>query len=489
MEEEHIPPKIFISYSWHPDENKENVISIAERLCYDGIDVILDVWDLKEGRDKYQFMEQMVNNPDVKKVLLMCNSDYVKKANSKKGGVGTESLIISDEIYSNTKQEKFIPIILEKDDKGQPIVPTFVKTRIYIDLSDIDYFEDEYEKLLRNLLDKPIYNKPAIGKPPIYITQENSFVSRTAKKIGPLKNALIKQYHYANQLIVEYLDCYIDNLMDLKIKEIKTTQEVDDVIYGKIEESKPTKDEFVNVLNLILRYSNFDGKVLHRFYQKLLEFLVNTEQETRKFPSNTSGRSYADHFIFIVYELFVYVTAMLLKMEMYDKLGYIIHNKYVIHQTDNNKFLDLSYLSFCNSNNTIDKIRLNRLKKEQINISGTLINQRVNTIISFDELQTADLLLYYISVINAPSPQNSRLWNPYTGIYMRKNFILLEKCISKRHFNQIKRLLNVKDLDEFKKRLEFADENGIDFNMLNRRAYKVPFLFHLLNISKVGTVE
>ena len=106
------PPKVFISYSWKPTHNKLNVLQLAERLSADYVHVIIDEWDLKEGQDKYQFMEQMVNNPEVGKVLLICSKDYADKANAKKGGVGIESLIVSDEIYSKVDQTKFIPIIL-----------------------------------------------------------------------------------------------------------------------------------------------------------------------------------------------------------------------------------------------------------------------------------------------------------------------------------------------------------------------------------------
>ncbi|WP_367119531.1 SEFIR domain-containing protein [Prevotella sp.] len=36
-------PKVFISYSWHPEENKVRVQRLAERLMGDGVNVILDV--------------------------------------------------------------------------------------------------------------------------------------------------------------------------------------------------------------------------------------------------------------------------------------------------------------------------------------------------------------------------------------------------------------------------------------------------------------
>lgn len=42
---------------------------LAERLIGDGVNVILDVWDLKNGQDKYVFMEQMVEDSEIKKVL------------------------------------------------------------------------------------------------------------------------------------------------------------------------------------------------------------------------------------------------------------------------------------------------------------------------------------------------------------------------------------------------------------------------------------
>jgi hypothetical protein len=59
------PPKVFISYSWEPVDNKVKTIALAERLVTNGVDVVIDVWDLKEGQDKYKFMEKMVNSPEI----------------------------------------------------------------------------------------------------------------------------------------------------------------------------------------------------------------------------------------------------------------------------------------------------------------------------------------------------------------------------------------------------------------------------------------
>ena len=109
------PPKVFISYSWTSEEHKEYVLNLAEKLRCDGVDVILDRWDLKKRHDKYAFMERMVNDPTVDKVLVVSDRMYAEKADERTGGVGTESQIVSQEIYGNVAQEKFIPIVTELD--------------------------------------------------------------------------------------------------------------------------------------------------------------------------------------------------------------------------------------------------------------------------------------------------------------------------------------------------------------------------------------
>lgn len=158
---ENVIPKVFISYSW---TKSDLVLQVANRLMSHGVEVVLDKWDLKEGQDKYVFMEQCVNNSDITKVLIFCDKTYTEKANNRTGGVGDETVIISSEVYGKVTQEKFIPIITERDEEGKEYVPAYIKARIYIDFSNSDIFEEEYEKLVRNIYNKPLYRKPKLGK-------------------------------------------------------------------------------------------------------------------------------------------------------------------------------------------------------------------------------------------------------------------------------------------------------------------------------------
>jgi len=71
-------------------------------------------------------MEQMVHDDSIAKVLVICDRGYQAKADDRKGGVGTETQLISKEVYENTGQEKFIPIVREYDQDGKPCMPHFM---------------------------------------------------------------------------------------------------------------------------------------------------------------------------------------------------------------------------------------------------------------------------------------------------------------------------------------------------------------------------
>ncbi len=136
-------PRVFISYSWSSPGHQARIRQWAEQMVSDGVDVVLDVWDLKEGDDKYAFMEKMVTDESVTHVLVFSDSEYAAKADARKAGVGTESQIISREVYSKVKQSKFIPVVCEFDDSGEPFLPTFLKSRIWIDFSSPEASERE----------------------------------------------------------------------------------------------------------------------------------------------------------------------------------------------------------------------------------------------------------------------------------------------------------------------------------------------------------
>ena len=62
---EEIQSRVFVSYNWTSEEHQERIKGWGDRLIADGIDVVFDVYDLKEGSDKYGYMERMVTDRSV----------------------------------------------------------------------------------------------------------------------------------------------------------------------------------------------------------------------------------------------------------------------------------------------------------------------------------------------------------------------------------------------------------------------------------------
>ena len=102
-------PKCFISYSHDSEAHKEWVLNLATRLVRNGVNVILDQWDLRLGGDLPSFMEGGLTQ--VNRVICICSDVYVSKANAGSGGVGYEKMILTSELIQNINSEKIIPII------------------------------------------------------------------------------------------------------------------------------------------------------------------------------------------------------------------------------------------------------------------------------------------------------------------------------------------------------------------------------------------
>jgi hypothetical protein len=218
-EASYVAPKVFISYSW---VCSERVIELAERLVNDGVDVVLDVWELMEGQDKYIFMERCVTDETITKVLMICDRSYAEKANSRKGGVGDETMVISPEVYAKATETKYVPIIFERDEDGKEYVPTYLKSRLYFDLSSDEVYESGYEKILRNLFNKPERSKPSLGKMPEWLNEGNISLIHLRASIKQLHACEGKNIAKLKCVTKKFFDDYIDTLIILLQQEMTT---------------------------------------------------------------------------------------------------------------------------------------------------------------------------------------------------------------------------------------------------------------------------
>ena len=253
-------PKIFISYSWSSDTL---VIDLANRLVSHGVDVVLDKWDLKEGNDKYKFMERCVNDSSITKVLIICDKAYAQKANDRTGGVGDETVIISSEVYGNARQEKFIPIIAERDEEGKEYVPTYIKTRIYIDLSDPEKYEVEYEK--------PQFVKPQLGKKPEWLEEEKTNFFHVKDLIRQIRgsNTPVKR----RNCITRFQEAYIEALKSYYICGVEPEE-----AYNNFLNIKPLRDIYLDFVEAVAETEDNYAEVLAEAFEYLYNKLLLTTQ-------------------------------------------------------------------------------------------------------------------------------------------------------------------------------------------------------------------
>lgn len=451
-------PKLFISYSWSNQEHESRVIQLATELRESGVDAILDKWDLKEGHDAIAFMEKMVNDPEIKKVVMVCDKTYSEKANGRTGGVGTETQIISKEVYEKQDQSKFVAVIMEKDEQGKPCLPTYYKTRIYIDLSEPEKYSQNFEQLLRWIFDKPLYVKPEIGKTPTFI-DENAVTFNNSASHSRLIDAIRNNKSYAAGTLEDYLAKFSEDMEKLRITGHKG--EFDDAVVANIEDFLPFRNQLIQLFFTISRYSPNEEYIqkLHRFFESLIPYMFR--------PKNVS-QSYEwdyDNFKFIIHELFLYLMGILVEQERFELANYFMEQPYYV--PGNLDYGNESITDFNVFRQYMKSLeyRNNRLQLRRLSLRADLLNKRsTGTGLDFMDLMQADFILFMRSSLGADGRYWS--WWPETLVYLgpfQKQFEIFARSVSRKYFDKIKCLLAIdvpkdleqllKDFKEDKKRL------------------------------------
>lgn len=223
-------PKAFISYSHDSQDHKKWVLDFATRLRNNGVDATLDQWDLKPGDDLPHFMEHGLASAD--RVLMVCTEKYVEKANSGAGGVGYEKMIVTADLLKTIDSNKVIPLIRQS---GGHAVPTFLRSKLFIDFSRPDQFEFSFDELIRTLHNSPLFEKPVVSNNPFVPISETP-LNRTGDGVFQIMRVVIKIFEsqsydriYYTKLITEAPMSRI--MFDLYVEQAKSeglvTQESD----------------------------------------------------------------------------------------------------------------------------------------------------------------------------------------------------------------------------------------------------------------------
>jgi len=439
-------PKIFISYSWSNDKHIERVVELAQRLKNHGVEVIFDKWRLKEGQDKYAFMEQCVTDKTVIKVLIICDKIYAEKADAREGGVGDETVVISSEVYGKVNQEKFLPIIFERDENGNEYRPTYLKSRIYLDFSDNENYEQNYDKLLRNIYNKPEHSEPPLGKMPEWLNEEtisftpiratmNQIQANDGKNKTKLRY-LIQQFNdNFIATLVEFIPQYDDNIANNLLKQI-------DVV-------KPLRDLFFDYIEIIIMNEYDIDAVLGNFFEQCYNGLY-----IQKKVCNSYSESEFEFGFFMIWELFIGTTAILLHHKCYKELNAILNRTYFLkenHYSDSeqpNNFIKFRPYLRC-IEVTINQSRETR----KFTLAGDILSKREKLpVLTTRTIANADIVLYQLSdALDIKGGWGA--WFPMLYVYFGGSRYgakqdIWSKMVSKRHCESLFPLFGVHSIKE-----------------------------------------
>lgn len=470
--------KVFISYSWAV---QERVVELAERLIANGVDVVLDVYDLKEGQDKYAFMEQSVNDPSVDRVLIICDKTYTVKADDRTGGVGDETVIISPEVYGQMNQEKFIPVVFEVDEDGNAYRPIYLKSRIYIDLStEDDRYESEYEKLLRNIYEKPVFKKPALGKKPDWLESDTVDLSR----IRDL-NKQVRGYSGGNPTKADFLlrkasDEFVNAAKQYTYPE---NHNYDEGLLIAIDQSKGFRDLFADFCeNLIycgLPVADTIGLLFERLYNEL---------HTASPKGSYSSKDF-ELYDFMLWELFITAAAIMLHYEKYTDLCALLMRPYFLKENFfGNGLKAENYFQFRQYIHTIeDECKPKSENPKRLSMTGDiLIHREKKPLLTKESLSNADVVLYQLGQVLDITEGKYDYWFPTTYVYREGAQPLWQRMKSTAYCKKIAPLFGENTIEGMKNRIQ---RGVFDRNMgYNRAFYAAPSILNSIKIEEIGSI-
>jgi len=399
------------------------VLEWAERLVRDGIDVTIDKWSLKEGQDKYAFMESMVTDSTVTKVIVLSDATYANKADAKKGGVGTESQIISGEVYAKVEQTKFIPVVCERDEASQPCLPTFLKSRIYIDFSSPQAFHDEYQKLVRAIYNKTLYKKPELGVTPEYILNP----SRPSSDIEINSVAELRKYILSNPsdcsgYITHYFDAVYERLEQYRLA-LPPQSELDELILESLDALLGLRNALLDAFSLCIidsRDPNTTGLIIN-FCERMLWYKGHPEGATHW------SHEYAENYSIFLYDVYLHLVAMLLNRGRLTDCQQLLEHNYLLPDNFPNKDNDhplANFTMFWAGSSALSR-RNNRLQLQRIDLIADLLKERTTTKhVSFRDLMQAEGVLFMRSVFaNATTNIRKRAWFPHSFVYAQYSMV------------------------------------------------------------------
>ena len=300
-----------------------------------------------------------------------------------------------------------------------------------------------------------------LGKAPSFLFDESPISVNTASIFSSMKDSIEKEKKSYKRLVKSYLSKFLESIESFRITE--TSEEIDERVVESINDYKPYRDQFTELVELLCDYG-----LVHSCRYELFSFFENSLALNEASSSmNSYNEMWFDNVKYMNQELYLYFITILIKSSEFDEIEFFLTEKYFTRSIRGQKIKD--FTEFNSYISVLDERRKNRLKLNRISITADMLHDSANVKgISFDSLMQTDFILCIRSILNL-NDYYSR-WFPRTLVYKSRwdseAFELFLRAESKSHFEIVKKLLLIKSKAELVEKLSAADKA---YNLQNWR--------------------
>lgn len=452
-------PRAFISYAWSDAEHTAKVLGLAERLTADGVHITIDKWDLQTGHDAYAFMERIVTDPSLDKIIIVSNKIYTEKANNRKGGTGAEAQIISPEIYKEVDQGKFGLVAFELSDDGKPYVPAFYGSRLYVNLATDIGYEEEYDQLLRWLYGRPLHRRPSIGKMPQHLAVEDQGAPQTKSTFLRALDSVRQGRGNAAAMMRAYRDA-VEAELSRHALVSGGANDFDDRVLESVKALRPVMNELQDLTIETCRSQ--EGTAL---FPEIIDLLERVQVFAFRPPDVNQWHEWDfDNFRFFAHEGFLSVAAIVLRERKFDLLGMMLSHRYVNPRSRNGVEFSNDFSAFDHWLKSMQH-RNQRLGLNRYSVYADELSAHYQgTALGIEDVAAADLLLFLADARLALARDSHQpSWHPLTLLFVEDRSRPLEifaRAESQRFANSLAGAIGLPDYQQLKHLIDTVAEKG-----------------------------
>src|SRR5262249_7242557 len=171
--------------------------------------------------------------------------------------------------------------------------------------------------------------KHELGKPPGHLFEEGAVRVKPAGRLLRLKDAVLKGKPHTHAMLDEYLDKFVESFEDFRMEHKRDSGlPWHDLVVDNVTRFLPYRDSFIDCVELIATYMNDEEAYLNLF-RFLDDILQNQDFPESAMVVYDEGQ---DNFRFVIYEIFLYTIATLIRAKRFERALMFIDGEYHYRQ-------------------------------------------------------------------------------------------------------------------------------------------------------------